>query len=127
MEDVFVARLMSTDLVTVDDDATVATAAQRMLEEGVSSILVVDEDRRLAGLLTATDFVRLVRENDPEDETPVAACMTVDVVTADPQDTLDDLAELTEHGYTHLPVTTDDNEVVGMVSTTDVTAYLVDR
>ncbi len=125
MDDVFVASIMSTELHTVDDDALVATAARRMLEGGVGSIMVVDPDGKLRGLLTATDFVRLVHENDPEDETPVGACMTTDVVTVGPQDTLADVADVfTAHEYTHYPVTTEENEVIGMLSTTDLAAYL---
>ncbi|SNR23077.1 CBS domain-containing protein [Halorubrum vacuolatum] len=125
MDDVFVARVMSNELHTVDDDATVSTAAGRMLEAGVGSVLVVDAADRLRGLLTATDFVRLVRENDPEDETPVGDAMTTDVVTVGPQDTLSDVADLlTTAGYSHYPVTTTDDEVIGMLSTTDLTAHL---
>jgi len=114
---------MSTDLVTIGPDATAADAAALMLETGVNSVLVVDGGR-LTGLITATDFVSLVHENDPEDETPVDAFMTHDVVTVGPDDTVEELAEPTAHGYTHLPVTTGDDELIGMVSSTDLTAFL---
>jgi CBS domain-containing protein len=124
MSDLSVERLMSTDLVTITPGAAAADAARRMLETGVSSILVVDDDRRLNGLITATDFVALVRENDPKDETPVEAFMTTDVVTVGPDDTIEELAEPTAHGYTHLPVVNEGRELVGMVSTTDLTAYV---
>lgn len=124
MSDVSVEQLMSTDLVTIDPDAPAAEAAKRMLETEVSSIVVADEDSRLTGLITATDFVSLVRENDPEDETSVKAFMTTDVVTVAPDDTVEELADLTTHGYTHLPVTVESGELVGMVSTTDLTAYI---
>jgi len=124
MSDLAVERLMSTDLVTIRPGAAAADAARRMLETGVSSLLVVDGNRRLNGLITATDFVALVRENDPEDETPVEAFMTTDVVTVGPDDTVEELAEPTAHGYTHLPVVDDDGELVGMVSATDLTAYV---
>jgi len=123
MTDVPVERLMSTELVTIPRDAAAADAAKRMLETGVSSILVVD-DGRLAGLITATDFVSLVRRNDPEDETPVEAFMTTDVVTVSPDDSVEELAEPTDRGYTHLPVVDADDRLVGMLSTTDLTAYL---
>lgn len=124
MVDVPVERLMSTDLVTIASGATAADAAKRMLETGVSSILVVDDDGHLAGLITATDFVSLVRRNDPNDETPVEAFMTTDLVTVSPNDSVEELAKPTDRGYTHLPVVSEDNELVGIVSTTDLTAYL---
>jgi len=87
MEELSVKRLMSTDLVTIGPGISAADAATRMLETGVSSLLVVDTNDNLVGLITARDFVSLVRENDPKDETPVEAFMTRDVVTVDPNDT----------------------------------------
>ena len=121
-----VERLMSTDLVTIAPDASAAEAANHMRETGVSSILVV-EDGRLVGLITATDFVELVRQNDPNDETPVEAFMTADVVTIAPDDSVEDFAGPASRGYTHIPVVNDDNELVGMVSTTDLTAYVTEQ
>ena len=126
MTDVPVDRLMSTELVTIPRGAAAADAAKRMLETGVSSVLVVD-DERLAGLITATDFVSLVRRNDPEDETAVEAFMTTDVVTVSPDDSVEELADPTSRGYTHLPVVDADGRLVGMLSTTDLTAYLSER
>jgi signal-transduction protein with cAMP-binding, CBS, and nucleotidyltransferase domain len=124
MDDVPVDRLMSTDLTTIERGAAAADAAKRMRDTGVSSILVVEPDGTLAGLITATDFVALVRDNDPKDRTPVEAFMTTDVVTVGREDTVAELAAPTAHGYTHLPVTDDDGRAIGMVSTTDLTEYL---
>lgn len=118
---------MSTELVTVAAEATAAEAAERMLETGVNSILVVDEAGRLEGLLTGWDFVRLVRENDPHDATLVGECMTADVVTASEDDSVEALADLADGEYSHLPVTDGDGVVVGMLSTTDLTKHLARR
>ena len=124
MNDVPVARLMSTDLTTVERGAAAADAATKMRDTGVGSLLVVESDGTLAGLITATDFVALVRDNDPKDRTPVEAFMTTDVVTVGREDTVAELAEPTAHGYTHLPVVDADGRPIGMVSTTDLTEYL---
>ena len=124
MDEPIVEHLMSTDLVTIAPGAAAADAASRMRETGVSSLLVVDDNGHLAGLITATDFVSLVRRNDPEDETPVEAFMTTDVVTVAPDDTVEELAAPTDRGYTHLPVVNADSQLVGVVSATDLTTYL---
>lgn len=126
MNETTVADVMSTELVTVTAHSTAAAAAQRMLDEDIGSIVVIDSEQRLVGLLTATDFVQLVYENDPEDETPVEACMTTDVRTAAPGDTLAELKAMADLEYTHLPVV-DDEVVVGIVSTTDLTAHVARR
>ena len=124
MNDVPVDRLMSTDLTTIERGAAAADAAKRMRDTDVGSILVVEPDGTLAGLITATDFVALVRDNDPKDRTPVEAFMTTDVVTVGRDDTVAELAAPTAHGYTHLPVTDADGRTIGIVSTTDLTAHL---
>jgi len=43
---------------------------------------------------------------------------TTDIVTVSPDDSVEELAEPTDRGYTHLPVVTADSKLVGIVSTT---------
>lgn len=124
MDDIFVARLMSTDLNTVTPDTLVEEAAQRMLAEEIGSVVVAD-DGELAGILTTTDFVRIVAERKPKDRTPVSAYMSTDVVTVGPQDTINEAADvMLENGFHHLPVVADEEGVIGIVTTTDLAAYL---
>lgn len=124
MDDIFVARVMTTDLSTVTPDTLVEDAARTMLAEEIGSVVVADEDG-VAGILTTTDFVRIVAEREPKDQTPVSAYMSTDVVTADAQDTINDAADvMLENGFHHLPVVDDEEGVVGIVTTTDLTGYL---
>ncbi|MFC3957854.1 CBS domain-containing protein [Halovivax cerinus] len=128
MEDIFVARLMSSDVYTVSPDALVEDAATAMLEHDIGSAVVVDESNAICGILTGTDFVRIVAERKPKDRTPVSAYMTEDVVTASAQDSVHEMAELMiDHGFKHVPIVDDTEGVIGMLSTTDLTAYLSRR
>ena len=125
MEDVFVARLMSTALHTVTPDTLVEDAAQLILDNNISSVVVVDEDNRLEGILTTTDFVDIVAKSQPKAQTTVERYMTTDVITAGAQDSIVAVAEsMTEHGFHHMPVVDEEEGVIGMLSTTDLTAYL---
>jgi len=125
MDDIFVARLMSTDLTTVEPDTLVEDAANVMLEEAIGSVVAVDDDGHLEGILTTTDFVRIVAERKPKDRTPVSAYMTTDVETAGAQDTIRDVADrLMEGGFHHMPVVDDEEGVIGMITTTDLAAYI---
>lgn len=125
MDDIFVARVMSSDLVTVGPDTLVEDAGQRMLENGISSLVVVDDDGQLEGILTTTDFVTIVAESFPKAETSVSRYMTTDVVTVSPQQPITDVAALMlEREVHHLPVVDDDEGVVGIVTTTDLAGYL---
>ncbi|WP_312907284.1 CBS domain-containing protein [Natronosalvus caseinilyticus] len=125
MDDIFVARLMSTDLVTVAPDTLVEDAGQTMLENGISSLVVVDDDGRLEGILTTTDFVTIVAESFPKAETIVERYMTTSVVTVSPQQPITEVANvMLEHGVHHLPVVDEAEGVVGIVTTTDLAGYL---
>ncbi|GAB3671999.1 CBS domain-containing protein [Halopiger thermotolerans] len=125
MEDIFVARVMSTSLHTVSPDTLVEDAGQLMLENGIGSVIVVGENNELEGILTTTDFVDIVAQSHPKAETTVERYMTEDVVTASAQDGIRDVADtMIEHGFKHLPVVDEDEGVIGMVSTTDLASYL---
>ena len=125
MDDVFVGSLMTSPVTTVPADTPAKAAAALMLDEGISSVVVVDEDNRLEGILTSTDFVAIAAAEASAAAFSVADHMTTDVVTTSAQASIVDVADLfIEHGIHHIPVVDDTEGVVGMVTTTDLTAYL---
>jgi CBS domain-containing protein len=127
MQDIFVARLMSPDVVTVTSSTPVEEAATILMDEQIGSLVVVDGANRLQGILTSTDFVEIVSESQPKAETTVQKYMTEQVVTLGPQDLIRDAADkMITYGIHHLPVVDEDEGVIGMLSTTDLTAYLSD-
>jgi CBS domain-containing protein len=126
MDNIFVARIMSTDLLTVAPDTLVEETAERMLDAGVGSVLMVgDNDNDLQGILTSTDFVRIVANQKPKDETPASKYVSTDPVTTTAQATVTEAADaMVERGIHHLPVVDDDEGVIGIVTTTDLAAYV---
>jgi CBS domain-containing protein len=125
MEDLFVGRIMSSPVTTVAVDANAKLVAKRMLDEDISSVGVVDADGDLAGILTSTDFVEIAAEGGDPDELAVSAFMSTDLVTVTANDPVETAAGLMlDHGVHHLPVVDETEGVVGMVSTTDITAYV---
>ncbi|WP_324663067.1 CBS domain-containing protein [Haloarcula sediminis] len=125
MDDVFVGSLMTSPVTTVPADTPAKAAAALMLDEGISSVVVVDEDNQLEGVLTSTDFVAIAAAEASAASFSVADHMTTDVVTTTAQASIVDVADLLiEHGIHHVPVVDDTEGVVGMVTTTDLTAYL---
>lgn len=55
-----VKDVMTNEVVTIPPDASLAEAARMMVERKIGSLVVVDRGR-IAGILTETDFVRLVQ------------------------------------------------------------------
>jgi CBS domain-containing protein len=125
MDDIFVARIMTTDLHTVRPGTLVEGAADVILSNDIGSVIVVNEQNGLEGILTSTDFVEIVREQKPKDQTPVSAYMSADMVTVSAQDSVEDAADtMLDRGVHHLPVVDDTEGVIGIVTTTDLTAYV---
>ena len=125
MDDIFVGRVMSTDLRTVGPDTLVEDAAELMLEEGVGSVLVVDESNEVEGILTTTDFVSIVAKSQPKAQTTVTRYMSTDVITTTAGTPIHEVAEvMLDAGIHHVPVVDDEEGVIGIVTTTDLAAYL---
>ncbi len=66
LNEVAVEEIMSRDLVFVRPDSPITGVAKKMLDQGVHRLLVLDDERRLLGLITATDFVRLAAKGTPK-------------------------------------------------------------
>ena len=125
MDDIFVGRLMSTEVQTVDPETPVEEAAAMLLDNRISSLVAVDDDNQLLGIITSTDFVRLVAEGNPEAVTTVGDHMSREVATVSAQDDVQTAADrLLTYNVHHLPVVDDTEGVIGMLSTTDLTSYL---
>jgi CBS domain-containing protein len=115
-----VSDVMSTSLVTVSPDAIVTDAATTMHEAEISALLVPTTE---VGIVTSTDVIRTLAEGLDPDDTPVSAVMTEAVETVPPGLRLTEAAAMMENfGISHLPVVDDD--FVGMVSSTDITAEI---
>lgn len=127
MDDIFVARIMSTDLHTVTPDTLVEDAAQLMLDNDIGSVIVVDDDGHLEGILTTTDFVNIVAQSHPKAETAVSRYMSTKLVTATAQQPIQEVADaMITYGIHHIPVVDDTEGVIGIVTTTDLAAYIAD-
>jgi len=125
MNDVFVGRLMSSPVETVRVDTPVVEAGRTMLDEGIGSLVVSDGDGHLEGIVTATDFVHVVAEELAAGATTVGEVMSTGVVTTTATDDVRDVADLMlERDIHHVPVVDPTEGVVGMLSTTDLAAYL---
>jgi CBS domain-containing protein len=84
-------------------------------------MVVLDQDRDVAGIVSERDIVRIVAERGADGLTePIAVCMTKDVVFADPAETVDQLLErMTDRRIRHLPVC-QEGRLIGIVSIGDL-------
>ena len=112
------------DVLRIDASATVYDAIVRMVEGNVGALLVYEGDR-LAGIVTERDYLRRVTLQDRDERTtPVGEIMTPELVFVGPDASVEEcMAVMTDRRIRHLPVVTDEREVVGLVSIGDVVKF----
>ena len=127
MNDATARDVMSTPVLTVERDDPLGEVAGAMIELGIRSVVVIDDACRPLGILTASDFVNAAAAGDGPAEATVDAYLTPEVVTVDPDATLTEVAALmVAEQIDHVPVV-DGETVVGIVTTTDLTAAVADE
>jgi CBS domain-containing protein len=116
---VAVGSLMKRAPVFVSPRATVRDAAQRMTDERVSSLMVLDGDN-LVGMVTDRDLRSRCIASGLDPTRPVTEIMTAQVHTITSATLgFEALMRMTHLNVHHLPVL-DGKRVVGVVSTTDL-------
>jgi citrate synthase len=114
-----VSEIMSAPVVTAAASEPVATAAARMREQGVGSVVVTDGQRAI-GILTERDLVRRAAAGGAPSTDTVGDWMTADPDCLAPDvDATSAFARLADRGYRHIPVV-DGDRLVGIVSMRDM-------
>lgn len=82
-----VSEAMSKDLVTVQEGATLYDCAKLMLDNKISSIIVLKKDKTLSGIITKTDLASVFLTQSAE-PLKISKIMTKTVITVKPADSL---------------------------------------
>jgi CBS domain-containing protein len=123
-----VADIMHTSVKTADGEDTFADVAKMMRSNGISSVVVLNADRTLAGIVTERDIVNLVAAGGDPHSVQVAHGMTRrHLTTCEPKTDIVEAAEkMVSLNIRHLPVV-EDGKVVGIVSIRDLTRWAADE
>ena len=109
------------DVITINQNETIAAAVQVLHDKGIGALIVVDDMGALAGILSERDIVRKLAQT-PGQTLPqtVAENMTKNVVTCSEDDTLIEvLRRMSEGKFRHMPVV-NDGKLAGMITVGDV-------
>ena len=112
------------NVVSIGPTATLETAARTLAEHKIGALLVLGPDRRIVGILSERDIVRVLAEQGAGALTqPLSQVMTRKVFTCSPSETIGVIMErMTAGKFRHVPVIEQD-QVVGVVSIGDVVKY----
>ena len=116
-----VAEVMSTKIITISPEESIRNAADKMIENGVDVLLVIDRGN-LCGILTEKDIIRAIHDNISLDS-PISKVMTKNVITISPDASLEDAAEImVSNKIKKLPVV-EENNIIGIVTATNLISY----
>jgi len=108
------------DPLMLSGDDTVRQACRSMWERHSGSVLIVDDRKRLTGIFTGRDAVRLLATAHNAASTRLAQAMTREPITVAPKSrAIDALRVMAEGGFRHVPVIAD-GSIRGVVSRGDL-------
>ncbi|MFK7944216.1 MAG: CBS domain-containing protein [Paracoccaceae bacterium] len=112
----------SSNVVTIDPDATVGEAVRTMSDHRIGAIVVSETGSSVNGIVSERDIVgRIGAEGPGILSTSVAQVMTSHVECCITEDTaLEILARMTDGRFRHMPVLDQNKELIGILSIGDV-------
>ena len=148
------AEIMSPDVPSVTPDDEARTAIDLLAKSDMGAIAVVDEDRKVVGIVSESDLILADEESDlhlphyleimggvvfigsmkgfekrleKAFATKVAELMTAEPITVHTYEAADRVAKkIADHHHNHLPVVDEDGRLAGMVTRADALAAVVD-
>jgi CBS domain-containing protein len=115
--------VMAVPPVTIRQDARMSEAARLMCEHRIGSVLVVNDEGRLIGIVTERDLACAVAKECVD--APIWSVMTENPVTVKPETTIDEVLRIMgELGVRHIPVVDEDEKPVGVISVRDIVALV---
>ena len=112
------------EVVTIEPNASLASAVRLLAENRIGAALILRADRHIAGIISERDIVRALAERGAGvlDE-PVSRAMTRKVATSNESETVSNIMErMTSGRFRHVPVV-DQGRLVGLVSSGDVVKH----
>jgi CBS domain-containing protein len=115
-----VQQAMTSNPTAITPDTAAREAARMMKSEDTGVVPIVEGDR-LVGVITDRDLALRVLGEDRSSDTSVGELASKDLVTIDPQQSLEEAARLmAEHQVRRLPVVEEDGRLVGILAQKDL-------
>jgi CBS domain-containing protein len=114
-----VRDIMKKNVISIDSSMTVNDAAKMMDDAAIGAIVVL-ENGITVGIITERDLVRRIIAKGKSLSTNVKVAMSSPLIVINPDDTVWDLAQLMKTRKIHRVPAVKDNQLVGMVTTSDV-------
>ena len=122
-----VTELMTQDVVSIDPEASLADATIALADNHVSGLAVVDQHRRIIGVISVTDVLAAQAETEDVDararvlrDTLVRDVMSNRPLVVGPETSMREAAQQMEYAGVHRVFVVLDGKPIGVVSRSDV-------
>ncbi|MEM4220755.1 MAG: CBS domain-containing protein [Candidatus Caldarchaeum sp.] len=113
--------IMSSPPVVLDEDATVDDACKVMWENGVGSVLIVNKEKKLVGIITERDVLYAASHLMLGRDVKAESLMSKNLVTAWPEDEIASVVEkMKDFNIRHIPVVDSQGVPLGVISSRDL-------
>lgn len=145
---------MTTRVITISPDSEILDAVKLMVENNISGLIVVDKNSKVVGVISESDIVNALKSSFPEisitsnitfslllllkkgveaymrakklGKLKVKDLMTKKVFYVRPEDTIEEAARImSEKDVKRLPVIDENNNLVGIISRSDILKALM--
>ncbi|MDZ7700822.1 MAG: CBS domain-containing protein [Halobacteriales archaeon] len=116
------------EIVTANEDASIAELAQLMRDETVGSVVITNVDSPV-GIVTDRDLtIRVLADEREAIGLTAQDVMSSDLCAVGPEAGFYEAAQvMSDNGVRRLPVCTEDDELVGIITADDLTELLADE
>ena len=124
-----VGRICVREVDTANPEETVATAAKRMHERAVGTLVVVNDSDQVVGIVTDRDLVsRVLAKGRNPTETSVGQVMTVGPKTVSGETSIESALMVMRSGrFRRIPVVERDNKLIGLITLDDILMLLAEE
>ena len=123
----FIANIIKQGCPTVNIDAPFIEIVQTLAKAHTGTLVVVDKNRKVMGILSERDIVRHLSRQKSVEGCTAKNLMTKNIIYAGSKVTSSGLMELmVQNNIRHVPII-NDGELLGLVSITDVITRLLDK
>jgi CBS domain-containing protein len=122
-----ISSIMTTDVITVSPDASLAEVRKILFSNRIHHLPVIDK-KKLVGIITSYDIVKLEDDFSEISGKSIEPYMTNKVAKLLPKDKIGTAAEVfLENRFHGIPIVNEDQQLVGIITTHDILMHLFDK
>ncbi len=122
-----IASIMTTDVITVSPDASLAEVKEILFSKRIHHLPVVDK-KKLVGIITSYDLVKLEGDFSKVEDNNIRSIMTTKIAKLESDDKIGTAAEVfLENRFHGIPIVDKKGLLAGIITTHDVLMHLFDK